>query len=140
VKVANSRGPKTIDAEALTTGATAVEVSTVVQDVQVLITSFPLNVMPVVKPLVANLSAALIIIDTSNYYRPVAGSQKLSATTPGETSNDRRLRLLVDDLGRYGLLKDAFSDQPSTVDLLVAILIDDLGPGTEPILEQVLDY
>ncbi|RJT75736.1 NADP oxidoreductase [Arthrobacter cheniae] len=68
VKVANSRGPETIEADLLASGATAVEASTVVQDVEVLITSIPLSVMPALEPLIANLPADAIVIDTSNYY------------------------------------------------------------------------
>jgi 8-hydroxy-5-deazaflavin:NADPH oxidoreductase len=68
VKVANSRGPETIGADILTTGATAVNASDVVQDVEVLITSIPLNGVPAVKPLVAGLPTNAVVIDTSNYY------------------------------------------------------------------------
>ena len=68
VKVANSRGPETIGVDVLTTGATAVKASDVVQDVEVLITSIPLSGMPAVKPLVADLPTDVVIIDTSNYY------------------------------------------------------------------------
>jgi predicted dinucleotide-binding enzyme len=68
VKVANSRGPETIAADALTTGAAAVKAADVVQDVEVLITSIPLRGMPGIKPLIADLSRDAIIIDTSNYY------------------------------------------------------------------------
>jgi 8-hydroxy-5-deazaflavin:NADPH oxidoreductase len=68
VKVANSRGPETIGTDILTTGATAVNASDVVQDVEVLITSIPLSGMPAVKPLVARLPTDAVVIDTSNYY------------------------------------------------------------------------
>lgn len=68
VKVANSRGPETIEPDVLATGAVAVESSAVVQDVQVLITSIPLSAMSAIRPLVAILPADAIIIDTSNYY------------------------------------------------------------------------
>jgi predicted dinucleotide-binding enzyme len=68
VKVANSRGPETIDSDVLATGATAVEASAVVHDVEVLITSIPLSAMPAIKPLVAELPAGVVVIDTSNYY------------------------------------------------------------------------
>lgn len=68
VKVANSRGPETIDSDVLATGATAVEASAVVHDVEVLITSIPLSAMPGIKPLVTGLPAEVVVIDTSNYY------------------------------------------------------------------------
>src|SRR3954471_14803869 len=53
VKVANSRGPETIDADALATGARAVTAAQAVQDVDVLILSIPLNRLPEVAPLIA---------------------------------------------------------------------------------------
>jgi 8-hydroxy-5-deazaflavin:NADPH oxidoreductase len=68
VKVANSRGPETINSDVLVTGATAVEAATVMHNVEVLITSIPLSAMPAIKPLVADLPAVATVIDTSNYY------------------------------------------------------------------------
>ncbi|GAB3548754.1 NAD(P)-binding domain-containing protein [Arthrobacter tumbae] len=68
VKVANSRGPGTIDAVVLATGATAVEASDVVRDVEVLITSIPLSGMPGIRPLIDGLPAGAVVVDTSNYY------------------------------------------------------------------------
>lgn len=85
VKVANSRGPETIDSDVLTTGAAAVEASTVVHDVEVLITSIPLTAMPAIKPLVANLPADATIIDTSNYYPARDGH--LQALDEGEVES-----------------------------------------------------
>ncbi|BBY29957.1 NAD(P)-binding domain-containing protein [Mycolicibacterium sediminis] len=46
VKIANSRSPQTIDPEALSTGARAVEAADAVRDVEVVILSIPLNRMP----------------------------------------------------------------------------------------------
>lgn len=68
VKVANSRGPETIDPDVLATGATAVEAPAVVQEVEVLITSIPLSAMPAIRNVVAGLPVDAIVIDTSNYY------------------------------------------------------------------------
>jgi hypothetical protein len=68
VKVANSRGPETIDPDLLVAGAVAVDASDVVVDVDVLITSIPFNRMPEIAPLVARMSPETPIIDTSNYY------------------------------------------------------------------------
>lgn len=68
VKVANSRGPETISSDVVAAGARPVEASDVVTDVDVLITSIPLSRMPEVKPLIANLPASAVIVDTSNYY------------------------------------------------------------------------
>jgi 8-hydroxy-5-deazaflavin:NADPH oxidoreductase len=68
VKVANSRGPETIEAEALSSGAHAVVTAEAVQDVDVVILSIPLNRIPPIASLVGNLPAEIVIIDTSNYY------------------------------------------------------------------------
>lgn len=68
VKVANSRGPETIDAEVLTTGARAVTAAEAVSGVDVLILSIPLHRLPEVAPLIAGLPAEAVVIDTSNYY------------------------------------------------------------------------
>ncbi|WP_369758833.1 NAD(P)-binding domain-containing protein [Nocardia sp. 348MFTsu5.1] len=58
VKVANSRGPETIDAHALSSGATAVPVTEVVKVVDVVILSIPLNRIPGVATLFSSLPTA----------------------------------------------------------------------------------
>lgn len=68
VKVANSRGPETISPEILVAGATAVQASDVVTDIEALIISVPLSSIPALKPLIANLPTDAVILDTSNYY------------------------------------------------------------------------
>ena len=65
VKVANSRGPETIEADVLASGARAVSAAEAVKDVDVVILSIPLNRIPSVAPLVANLPAKTVVIDTS---------------------------------------------------------------------------
>ena len=68
VKAANSRGPETIEAEVLSTGARAVTAAQAIEDVDVVILSIPLNRLPTVAPLVAKLPAETVVMDTSNYY------------------------------------------------------------------------
>jgi predicted dinucleotide-binding enzyme len=68
VKVANSRGPETIPADLLASGAQAVHASQVAADIDVLIVSVPLSRVPDIKPLLADLPEHAVIIDTSNYY------------------------------------------------------------------------
>lgn len=68
VKVANSRGPETIDPQLLVSGARAVAADDVVDDVEVLVSSIPLNRMPGVAPLLRRLPEDAVLIDTSNYY------------------------------------------------------------------------
>ena len=68
VKAANSRGPETIDRDVLANGARAVSADKAVTDVDVVILSIPLNRLSGVKPLIAALPSAAVVIDTSNYY------------------------------------------------------------------------
>lgn len=68
VKVANSRGPETIDRDVLAAGGRAVAAAGAVADVDVVILSIPLNRVPDIAPLIATVSAETVVIDTSNYY------------------------------------------------------------------------
>lgn len=68
VKVANSRGPQTIEADLLSSGARAVTAEVAVADVEAIILSIPLNRIPDVAPLLAAVPRETVIIDTSNYY------------------------------------------------------------------------
>jgi predicted dinucleotide-binding enzyme len=68
VKVANARGPETIGAELLSSGARAVTAPEAFEDVEVIILSIPLNRIPEIAPLVADLPDDTVVIDTSNYY------------------------------------------------------------------------
>jgi 8-hydroxy-5-deazaflavin:NADPH oxidoreductase len=68
VKVANSRGPDTIGADVLAFGGRAVAAAEAVVDVDVAILSIPLNRIPEIAPLIANVPAKTVVIDTSNYY------------------------------------------------------------------------
>jgi 8-hydroxy-5-deazaflavin:NADPH oxidoreductase len=68
VKVANSRGPETIAADVLASGARAVTSAQAVEDMDVVILSIPLNRLPEVAPLITKVPAETVVIDTSNYY------------------------------------------------------------------------
>ena len=68
VKIANSRGPLTIDPQALSTGARAVDAADAVRDVQVVILSIPFNRMPAFASVLSAARADAVVIDTSNYY------------------------------------------------------------------------
>ena len=68
VKVANSRGPETIDPGLLLFGATAVDASDVALDVDIFITSIPFSRIPTIASLVHDLPGDSVVIDTSNYY------------------------------------------------------------------------
>jgi predicted dinucleotide-binding enzyme len=68
VKVANSRGPDTIEPDVLALGGRAVTAQEAVADVDVVILSIPLNRLPRIAPLIASVPAETVVIDTSNYY------------------------------------------------------------------------
>lgn len=68
ISVANSRGPETISEELLRDGARAVTAEQAVQDIEVLILSIPLQAIPSIAQLLADLPDDVTVIDTSNYY------------------------------------------------------------------------
>lgn len=85
VRVANSRGPETIDPRLLVHGATPVEASTVASDVDVVISSIPLGRMVRVAPLLKDISPEVVVIDTSNYYPTRDG--KIEAIEDGQVES-----------------------------------------------------
>lgn len=68
VKVANSRGPDTIPAAVTVAGGQAAHAPDVVSDAEALIISIPTIAIPGIAPLVADLPASAVLLDTSNYY------------------------------------------------------------------------
>ncbi|ARA83499.1 NADP oxidoreductase [Pseudomonas amygdali pv. tabaci str. ATCC 11528] len=68
VKVANSRGPDTIEADLLSWGARAVTTDEALTDVECVILSIPLNRIPDVATQIGRLPESTVIVDTSNYY------------------------------------------------------------------------
>lgn len=68
VKVANSRGPDTIEADVLARGGRAVTSAEAVVDVDVVILSVPLGRIPEMARLLSRVPSTTVIIDTSNYY------------------------------------------------------------------------
>jgi len=68
VRVANSRGPDTIEADVLAFGGRGVTAAEAVVDVDVIILSIPLNRLPRITSLIATVPAETVVIDTSNYY------------------------------------------------------------------------
>jgi len=68
VKVANSRGPETIEADTLEFGARAVTTAEAVEGVEVVILSIPLTRLPAIASLLAGVPEETVVIDTSNYY------------------------------------------------------------------------
>jgi 8-hydroxy-5-deazaflavin:NADPH oxidoreductase len=95
VTVANSRGPETIPTELLAHGALAVDARDVVRDVEVLILSVPLIRLPEVRPLLDDLPADAVVIDTSNYYPSWGGP--VPALEDGHTVESQ---WVVEQLGR----------------------------------------
>jgi predicted dinucleotide-binding enzyme len=68
VSVANSRAPETVNAAALSTGATAVWAAEAITDAEVVIASVNMGQIPSVADLVSEAPAEAVIIDTSNYF------------------------------------------------------------------------
>lgn len=69
LKIANSRGPKTLANIALNTGAKAVTVYDAVQDVDVVVISIPMKGIDYLpKGLFDRARSDVVIIDTTNYY------------------------------------------------------------------------
>lgn len=68
VKVANSRGPNSIEAQLLVSGARAVTAAEAVKDVDALIMSIPFVRVGEIAELLGSLSDDTVVIDTSNYY------------------------------------------------------------------------
>ena len=85
MKVANSRGPETIGADVLASGARAVSQAEAAADVDVLVISIPLKNIPSIAPLVAKLPADTVVIDTSNYYPHRDG--KIDAIEAGQVES-----------------------------------------------------
>ena len=92
--VANSRGPESIDQEVLATGAKATTIQEVIQGKDVIILSIPLNRIPEIAPLLADIPEETTIIDTSNYY-PVRDS-KIDAIEAGMVES----LWVIEQLGR----------------------------------------
>lgn len=92
VKVANSRGPETIEADVLADGARAVTTAQAVEDVDVVILSIPLNRMSAVAPLIAKLPVESVVVDTSNYYPHRDG--KIDAIEAGQVESAWVVELL----------------------------------------------
>lgn len=69
VKVANSRGPQTLQALASETGATPVTVEDAVKDVDLIVVTIPEKHIPdLPKGLFANVPDSVPVVDTGNYY------------------------------------------------------------------------
>lgn len=111
VKAANSRGPETIEADALAFGGRAVSAVEAVTDVDVVILSIPLSRLPGIAPLIANLPAETVVIDTSNYYPHRDG--KIDAIEAGQVESV----WVVEQLGRpivkawNSILSDSFANK-----------------------------
>jgi 8-hydroxy-5-deazaflavin:NADPH oxidoreductase len=85
VKVANSRGPDTIEPDVLASGGRAVTAQEAVVDVDAVILSIPLNRLPGIAPLIASVPAETVVIDTSNYYPARDG--RLEAIEAGQVES-----------------------------------------------------
>ncbi|MFJ9174110.1 NADPH-dependent F420 reductase [Streptomyces sp. NPDC102360] len=94
VSVANSRGPKTIDADVLQFGAKAVTAAEAVQGRDVVILSVPFAKIPEVAGLFASVPDETVVIDTGNYVPQRDGS--VAAVDQGQVESV----WVVEQLGR----------------------------------------
>lgn len=85
VKVANSRGPESMDGDVLATGARAVTTAEAVQDVEILVLSIPFVKIPSIAGIVASVPDDVVVIDTSNYYPMRDG--KIEAVERGQVES-----------------------------------------------------
>lgn len=85
VKVANSRGPDTIDRDVALTGARLVIKEEAVVNVEVVILSVPFARIPGIASLFANLPAETVVIDTSNYIP--ARDERMASIENGKTDS-----------------------------------------------------
>ncbi|WP_347879895.1 NAD(P)-binding domain-containing protein [Tianweitania aestuarii] len=68
MKIGNSRGPHTIDADIISNGARAVTAAEAVSKVDVVILSMPFVAITAVAPLFSHVPADTVVIDTANYF------------------------------------------------------------------------
>lgn len=94
VKVANSRGPDTIEGNILVHGAHAVTSAEAVAGVDVVILSTPLGAIPKIAPLFTDVPADTVVIDTSNYYPRRDG--EIAEIEAGQTESE----WVAEQLGR----------------------------------------
>ncbi|MHC8306229.1 NADPH-dependent F420 reductase [Pseudomonas sp. PB3P13] len=85
VKVANSRGPETIEKNLLSSGAKAVTAQEAVTDVDAVILSIPLIRIPGIAALLSTVPSETVVIDTSNYY-PFR-DEKIAALEAGQVES-----------------------------------------------------
>ncbi|MBP2542433.1 NADPH-dependent F420 reductase [Agrobacterium tumefaciens] len=85
VKVANSRGPDTIDRDVALTGARLVTKEEAVVNVEAVILSVPFARIPSIASLLANLPAEAVVIDTSNYIP--ARDERIASIENGKTDS-----------------------------------------------------
>ncbi|MEJ7925640.1 NAD(P)-binding domain-containing protein [Sphingobium sp. AN641] len=94
IKVANSRGPDTIDKEMLASGARAATAEDAVKGVDVIILSIPFERLSTVRHLLANVPEDTVVIDTANYYPARDG--KIDSIEAGQVES----LWVVEQLGR----------------------------------------
>ncbi|MCX5435698.1 NAD(P)-binding domain-containing protein [Streptomyces sp. NBC_00117] len=93
VLVANARGPETVAAEVLESGARAVALEESVQGRDVIVLSIPFGVAGKLADLFASVPEETVVIDTSNYY-PGMLSEPIQAVDNGQVESVYTAELL----------------------------------------------
>lgn len=89
VKVANSRGPETIEAEMLETGAQAATTEDAIKDVDVVIMTMPHPAFEKIRHLISALPEETVVIDISNYF---PGRDPVNPELDGEVAESEWVR------------------------------------------------
>ncbi|MGP6487234.1 NADPH-dependent F420 reductase [Duffyella gerundensis] len=142
VKVANSRGPETIAADVLETGAVATDAATALRDVQWVILSVPLSRIASLASLIRELPEEVIIADTSNYYPHRDGT--LDAIVDGQVESlwvaetlGRPIVKAWNAIGSDSLVKKALP--PGSLNRLAIPVAGDLADHRQAIMQLVND-
>ncbi|WP_121750951.1 NAD(P)-binding domain-containing protein [Streptomyces sp. E2N166] len=93
VQVANARGPETVRAEVLESGARAVALAESVQGRDVIVLSIPFGVAGQLADLLTSAPDETVVIDTSNYY-PGMLSEPIEAVDNGQVESGYTAELL----------------------------------------------
>ncbi|MEU9351019.1 NAD(P)-binding domain-containing protein [Streptomyces griseoloalbus] len=120
--MANSRSPHTIKADVLSSGGRAVTAAEATADVDVVILSIPWR-LPQVAPLIADVPADTVVVDTSNYYP--ARDSRIEAIDAGQVESlwvtEQLGRPIANAIGSHSFAaKDRPAGSPDRIAIPVA--------------------
>ncbi len=92
VQIADARGPESVPADVLDSGARAVALDDAARDRDVIILSIPFDRVPELAAPLSSVSDETVVIDTSNYYPHLGG--RIEAVDNGQVESVRNAELL----------------------------------------------